>query len=509
MKIRTKLFSILLIISVIAGLIGYVGFENTNRVFQILDVITEDTSPELILLGDIKFLSQKLVSYTLNHMLVSNFNTIPDMEEYEIFERTNSELDQVIFTLEEHEKNDDDFLQEEEEEFVEEVKILKSKLYSNSLRLIDISNKNPDSQEIISQVQELKDTEDEIQMLIDERLSQEKQELSNIGEIGSELFQNTTMMILLITMGGIVFVLVLSTFISRSITEPLRKLVNASNKIREGNLNEKITPHGTDESKKLMESFNHMTDGLKKNIALEKELARSNEKLKNEKLTTIGLVSARLSHDLRNPLTVIKSTIQIHQLKNKDSMTDEDKKRFDRVDDAINSMVHQIEGVLAFVQNKPLDLETTSISLVLERAVNMIEVPPTVKIILPEKDMKINCDSKKLEVVFYNLMVNAIQAMNEKGTITIRIKQKNNQIVIEFEDSGPGVPQEMLSQIFDPLFTTKNLGTGLGLSSCMGIAKQHGGTITVQTSPSIFSVIFPMDIMSELDVMEKNNAENT
>jgi hypothetical protein len=221
MKIRTKLFSILLIISVIASLIGYVGFENTNRVFQILDVITEDTSPELILLGDIKFLSQKLVSYTLNHMLVSNFNNISDMEEYEIFEQTNSELDQVIFTLEEHEKNDDDFLQEEEEEFVE-VKILKSKLYSNSLRLIDISNKNPDSQEIISQVQELKDTEDEIQMLIDKRLSQEKQELSNIVEIGSELFQNTTTTILLITMGGIV--LVLSTFISRSITEPLQKL---------------------------------------------------------------------------------------------------------------------------------------------------------------------------------------------------------------------------------------------------------------------------------------------
>jgi len=241
---------------------------------------------------------------------------------------------------------------------------------------------------------------------------------------------------------------------------------------------------------------------LEKTKELEKDLAISNEQLKNEKLTTMGLLSARLSHDLRNPLAVIKTLTQVYRHKNQDSLNEEEIKRFDRIDDAIDTMVHQIEGVLAFVQNKPLNLEKISISTVLNNAISLVQKLESVIITLPENDLEINIDSKKLEVVFYNLIANAIQAMDENGTITIQFKQTNDHVTINLEDSGPGVPNDLINKIFDPLFTTKNLGTGLGLSSCKSITEQHGGTITVSNNPSVFSVILPINLTSELDVIK-------
>ena len=100
-------------------------------------------------------------------------------------------------------------------------------------------------------------------------------------------------------------------------------------------------------------------------------------------------------------------------------------------------------------------------------------------------------------------MSNAIQAMNDQGILSLKINQKNDLVSIDIEDSGLGVPSDLLNKVFDPLFTTKNLGTGLGLSTCKSIAEQHGGTITVQNKPSIFSVKLPINLTSELEIIEK------
>ena len=129
---------------------------------------------------------------------------------------------------------------------------------------------------------------------------------------------------------------------------------------------------------------------------LEKELAISNEKMKNEKFTTIGLLSSRLSYDLRNPLTVIKTATQLMKHQNKDSLSDDDKRRYDQIEDAINNMVHQIEGVLTFVQTKPLKLEKISVLQLLNNALTFIELPKTITTILPKNDVVINCDKRKI-----------------------------------------------------------------------------------------------------------------
>jgi signal transduction histidine kinase len=98
---------------------------------------------------------------------------------------------------------------------------------------------------------------------------------------------------------------------------------------------------------------------------------------------------------------------------------------------------------------------------------------------LPKKDIGIVVDVVNVEIAFVNLITNAVQAMNNAGRITIESHQDDTETTISISDTGPGIPENLLSQIFEPLFTTKQTGTGLGLVSCKTIIEQHGGTIDV------------------------------
>jgi two-component system sensor histidine kinase HydH len=113
---------------------------------------------------------------------------------------------------------------------------------------------------------------------------------------------------------------------------------------------------------------------------------------------------------------------------------------------------------------------------------------------IEQENVRINCDYRKIEAVFTNLLLNAIQAVETKGEVHIRIIDNANDVLIAFEDSGNGIEPQNLSKIFDPLFTTKQLGTGLGLSICKSIVEQHGGNITVKNNPTTFLVRLPKNL---------------
>jgi signal transduction histidine kinase len=100
-------------------------------------------------------------------------------------------------------------------------------------------------------------------------------------------------------------------------------------------------------------------------------------------------------------------------------------------------------------------------------------------------------DYLKLETVLSNIVINAVQAIGKIGQITISVEDKPDGIVISITDSGPGIPEKHLSKIFEPLFTTKPLGTGLGLASCDAIIKSHGGKISVTNNPTTFTIWLP------------------
>lgn len=96
-----------------------------------------------------------------------------------------------------------------------------------------------------------------------------------------------------------------------------------------------------------------------------------------------------------------------------------------------------------------------------------------------------------MEVVFSNLITNAVQAIENNGELNLRINEEPKEVIVEIEDSGSGIPQENISKIFEPLFTTKPTGTGLGLVSCKNIVEQHGGTISICNNPTVFTVKLP------------------
>ena len=120
-----------------------------------------------------------------------------------------------------------------------------------------------------------------------------------------------------------------------------------------------------------------------------------------------------------------------------------------------------------------------------------INKPSNVQIHIPDNSVEFVYDADKIEIVFDNLLNNSIQAINDDGKITIRIIDLENEVEIEVEDSGDGVSDEIISKVFEPLFTTKKKGTGLGLASCKSIVEQHGGSIYVRNNPTVFTIKLP------------------
>lgn len=210
----------------------------------------------------------------------------------------------------------------------------------------------------------------------------------------------------------------------------------------------------------------------------------------NVRLLAIGELAARIAHDLRNPLGVLKNTVHIMISEFEKNQNVNLKQNLERLNRAVSRMTHQVENVLEFVKVVPLKLRKISLLTVIRSSIDRADVNST-KIKLPQDDIEIVCDSNRLEVAFANIVQNSIHAINDNGQLEIRFKDNHSDVVIEFEDSGPGIPQEFMGKIFDPLFSTKQTGTGLGLVTTKNIVEQHKGEITVKNNPTIFSIQLP------------------
>lgn len=279
----------------------------------------------------------------------------------------------------------------------------------------------------------------------------------------------------------------LSTLIEKYATEKLdlmKKLFNNEKKqTRELNqkLKENLSSIAISELKLKRERDN-----------LEIELREKTKRLvQAERLSAIGELSARLAHDLRNPLTVIKGVVEITKTRNNLNNIGFSSKQIDMMERAISRMSNQIDDVLEFVKIQSLRTTQNSLLDTIGLSLAKIKKSNKIKINIPDKDVEFVYDADKIEVVLDNLLTNALQAINDSGEITIRVTDLENDVVVEVEDSGSGVPDDIISKVFEPLFTTKIKGTGLGLASCKSIIEQHGGSITVKNKPSVFTIKLP------------------
>jgi two-component system sensor histidine kinase HydH len=216
--------------------------------------------------------------------------------------------------------------------------------------------------------------------------------------------------------------------------------------------------------------------------------------LKKDKLHTIGEMSSRLAHDLQNPLSIIKNTLEIIKLK-QPHLDEKTKEGYERIERAATRMSQQIRDVLDYVRTSNLLMEKVLLTSLLKTVIADIEVPECTKIILPTDDIPVYGDIKQLEVVFSNLILNSIQAIDEKGKIMIQASETGGMTVIDIIDNGQGIKKEDLTHIFEPLFTTKQNGTGLGLASCKSIIENHGGTIecsSIVGKGTVFTIKLPI-----------------
>ena len=229
----------------------------------------------------------------------------------------------------------------------------------------------------------------------------------------------------------------------------------------------------------------------------------SEEKIKNEKFISIGELSSNIAHDIKNPLAVITNSLQIIQrsLRDSKSNSEEDliKKEIEHMQISVKRIDHQVEEVLNYVKNVPMRTSKNSLLAIIRDARETVLAPSNIQIELPSEDFKIECDENQMHVVFVNLFRNAIQAINsDNGTIKVKILNlEHDKIQIDIENSGPPISKDDLPHLFEPLFTNKMEGTGLGLTSCKNIVTRHNGTIDVNLEPVVFTIKLPKNYVPE------------
>lgn len=209
--------------------------------------------------------------------------------------------------------------------------------------------------------------------------------------------------------------------------------------------------------------------------------------MQTEKLTSLGLLTSGIAHELNNRLTPI---LGFADLINTKDMSTRDQKRLSIIINAANSAKHIVESLLKFSRNKPPEKIVFDMRDIIKRTVSLYA--PTVK----KRGIKLICedfpeplyvraDMNCIEQVLVNFINNAIDAIDDQaGSIWLKSCLADSHVHLSIEDTGPGIPEEIMTKIFDPFFTTKakDKGTGLGLSICYGIISDHKGEISLENT---------------------------
>lgn len=223
--------------------------------------------------------------------------------------------------------------------------------------------------------------------------------------------------------------------------------------------------------------------------------------LTSEKLASIGLLSAGVAHEINTPLTGISSYVQILQKK---LSTSSHSQVLEKIEAQTDRVAKIVKNLLNFARNPSESaFQKVDLSQNLQEIISLIDY----KLKNMKIDLKLDirpikpiwAQGERIQQVFINIILNAMDAMPDGGTLTITLSQADNQAAVIIEDTGTGIKSQHLPHIFDPFFTTKGIGkgTGLGLSISYAIIKEHEGRISVESEEdkgSRFVINIPMDL---------------
>lgn len=285
------------------------------------------------------------------------------------------------------------------------------------------------------------------------------------------------------------------------IFKPLNVIKKATGAIAQGRFKKVEVLNTRDEMQQVMEAFNTMVYELE---------VSQDQLVQSKKLASIGTLTAGVAHQLNNPLNNISTSCQIAL----DDLDTGDRdlllKMLQNIDQETLRARDVVKRLLEFSRSEKFRISDASLVDIVDRAVRLVgsEVPADIKIeVKVAENLMVPMDIRRMQEVFLNLIINAAQAIEQRGTITIssNIDERKDIVNITVQDSGPGIPEEIQGQLFDPFYTTKEegKGTGLGLSVVYGIIQKHHGEITVASEPgkgAAFTVKLPLSSRKESDI---------
>lgn len=218
------------------------------------------------------------------------------------------------------------------------------------------------------------------------------------------------------------------------------------------------------------------------------ELRETQEQLLlSERLATIGQLAASVGHELRNPLGVLHNSLYLLN-RNLVHADEKARKYLATMKKELLRSDKIISDLLDFSRKREPSFGPTDLNEVIEEVLSKVEIPEEVEVVRDlDKPQTVMADSAQLHSIFLNLISNGIQAMPDGGSLKVKTSRNNRFVEVKISDTGVGISRENLEKIFEPLFTTKSKGIGLGLSVAKRFVENHGGTIEIESNPNVGS----------------------
>jgi signal transduction histidine kinase len=295
--------------------------------------------------------------------------------------------------------------------------------------------------------------------------------------------KNRNRMIFFVIITVLVLSMTIAFLFEREVHTPISSIVDTISEVEEGNLAARINLYSEDELGLVARNLNSMLNKLESAIG-ELRKYHKREIRKSRQLAAVGELAASISHEIRNPLTGIKGAIQVIL---------KDKNLSKRNTDVLNEVLAQVDrlngtvgDLLIFSRPLNLDISPTDISYILDRTLDPLKLQPYIgetEIITDFEGLgPVPVDANLIEQAFFNIIMNSLQSIDEKGRLKVAAEDDDIGVIISFEDNGCGIPPENLEKIFRPFYTTKHRGTGLGLSIARNIVEAHNGILEVSST---------------------------
>lgn len=256
---------------------------------------------------------------------------------------------------------------------------------------------------------------------------------------------------------------------------------------------------GGDDVEDLEESLNTLSGRVEE--AVQRLQTAQRETLRHDQLAALGQLAAGLAHELRNPLTAIRTLVEVARERSPTAQLDG--RDLEVVDEELTRLDATLQSFLDYARPPKLERREIDLRDVVRRTVQLVspradQQAVKLNVTLPAEPLSINADAEQLRQVLLNLLLNALDALGSGGQVAISARKDAaaGDLVLEVADNGPGIPESIRSTLFDPFVSSKPSGTGLGLTICRRIVENHGGTITANKAldgGAVFTIRLPLN----------------